>query len=54
MSRVALVLPPGWQSPETEFTARLGFDEEAIWDVAVVPSEPGRRFRIAIDVRSGG
>ncbi|MGC5170481.1 MBL fold metallo-hydrolase [Microbacterium sp. DT81.1] len=51
--RVALVLPPGWHSPETEFAARLEYDEEALWDVAVVPSAPGRRFRFAIDVTIG-
>jgi hypothetical protein len=52
-ARIELVLPPGWRARETTFTAELDSEQEAFWEVALVPAAPGRRCRIAIDVTIG-
>jgi glyoxylase-like metal-dependent hydrolase (beta-lactamase superfamily II) len=50
---IELVLPEGWRSSDSTFSARLEAHGEASVEFTVVPSAPGRRWRIAIDVSIG-
>jgi glyoxylase-like metal-dependent hydrolase (beta-lactamase superfamily II) len=53
-ARIEAVVPLGWRASRPEIRAQLAAGEEATVQLSVVPSTPGRRQRIAVDVTLGG
>jgi len=52
-AEVALVMPLGWRSSESEIALELGPREEAAVQIVVTPTSAGRRRRLAVDVTIG-